>query len=145
VDLAVSNPYNGRQGENKMNTQTNRSNLFHILNANAMFSFTSGLFFLLARKPLGVFLGASSTVMTILAVMLFGYAALLAFNTQRPTINRGFTLFTVIGDSAWVLASILLIVLPIFNFTTDAKWAIGITAICVDIFATLQFLEWRKM
>ena len=128
-----------------MNTQTNRSNLFHLLNANAMFSFTSGLFFLLARKPLGEFLGASPAVMTILAVMLFGYAILLAFSTQRPIINRGFTLFTVIGDSVWVLASILLIVLPIFNFTSDAKWAIGITAICVDIFATLQFLEWRRM
>ena len=135
----------GGKETNKMNTQTNRSNLFHILNANAMFSFTCGLFFLLARKPLGEFLGASSAVMTILAAGLFGYAVLLALNTRRPTINRGFTLFTVIGDSAWVLASILLIILPIFNFSSDAKWAIGITAICVDIFATLQFLEWRRM
>ena len=145
VDLAVSNPYNGRQGENKMNTQTNQSNLFHILNANAMFSFTSGLFFVLARRPLGEFLGASSTVMMTLAVVMFGYAALIAFNTQRNSISHGFKLLTVIGDSAWVLASILLIVLPIFTFTSDAKWAIGITAICVDIFATIQFLEWRKL
>ena len=128
-----------------MNTQTNQSNLLHILNANAMFSFTSGLIFILAKKPLGEFLGASPSLMTILAIVMFGYAALIAFNTQRPTIKRGFTLFTVIGDSAWVLASILLLVLPAFNFTADAKWAIGITAICVDIFATIQFLEWRKM
>jgi hypothetical protein len=124
---------------------TNQSNLFHILNANAMFSFTSGLFFVLARKPLGEFLGASPIVMIDLAVVMFGYAALIAFNTQRPTISRGFTLFTVIGDSAWVLASILLLVTPWFTFSGDAKWAIGVTAICVDIFATIQFLEWRKM
>jgi len=143
--MAVSNPYNGQQGENKMNTQNNQSNLLHILNANAMFSFTSGLFFILARNPLGEFLGASSTLMTILAVVMFFYAGLIAFNTQRGEIKRGFTLFTVIGDSAWVLASILLLVLSAFNFTADAKWAIGITAICVDIFATIQFLEWRKM
>ena len=128
-----------------MNTQNNQSNLLHILNANAMFSFTSGLFFILARNPLGEFLGASSTLMTILAVVMFFYAGLIAFNTQRGEIKRGFTLFTVIGDSAWVLASILLLVLSAFNFTADAKWAIGITAICVDIFATIQFLEWRKM
>lgn len=127
-----------------MNTTYNPFNLHHILNANAMFSFTSGLFFVLARNPLGEFLGASPIVMIDLAVVMFGYAALIAFNTQRAEINRGFTLFTVLGDSAWVLASILLLVLPIFNFTSDAKWAIGITAICVDIFATLQFLEWRK-
>jgi len=128
-----------------MNTQNNQSNLRHILNANAMFSFTSGLFFILARKPLGEFLEASTNIMYMLAVVMFGYAVLIAFNTQRAEISRGFTLFTVIGDSAWVLGSVLLLVLPFFNFTTDAKWAIGITAICVDIFATLQFLQWRKM
>jgi len=127
-----------------MNTTYNPFNLHHILNANAMFSFTSGLFFVLARNPLGEFLGASPIVMIDLAVVMFLYAALIAFNTQRAEISRSFTLFTVIGDSVWVLASVLLLILPIFNFTADAKWAIGITAICVDIFATIQFLEWRK-
>lgn len=129
-----------------MNTQTKSTNLHHILNANAMFSFTSGLFFLLAGKPLAAFLGASSLVMNILTIVMFSYAALIAFNIQRAaTISRGFTLFTAVGDSAWVLASVLLLVLPVFSFTTEAKWAIGVTAIFVDVFATIQFLEWRKM
>jgi hypothetical protein len=129
----------------KMNIQLDQSNLRHILNANAMFSFSSGLFFLLASKPLAGFLGASPMTMYILSIILFGYAVLIAFNTYRTTISRGFALFTVLGDSAWVIASILLLVLPFFRFSTDAKWAIGITAVCVDIFATLQFLEWHKM
>ena len=129
-----------------MNAKNKPFDLYHILNANAMFSFTSGLILLLARKPLGEFLGASPLVLGIVMAILFGYAALIAFNTQlRPKISRGFTLFTVVGDSGWVPASILLLVLPIFNFSTDAKWAIGVIAIFVDIFATLQFLEWRKM
>lgn len=128
-----------------MNTQTNQSNLRHILNANAMFSATSGLIFFLAAKPLAEFLGTIPAVMYVLTIIMFGYAALIAFNTYRPTISREFILFTVIGDSAWVFLSILLLVMPWLTFTSDAKWAIGITAICVDIFATLQFLEWRKM
>ena len=128
-----------------MNTQINQSNLRHILNANAMFSTTSGLIFVLAAKPLAGFLGITPLVLYILAIIMFGYAALIAFNTYSPAISREFTLFTVIGDSAWVLASILLLVAPWFAFSSDAKWAIGITAICVDIFATLQFLEWRRM
>ena len=129
-----------------MNTQiTTQSTLHRVLEANAVFSATSGLFFLVASKPLGEFLGASPLVMNILAIVMFGYAALITFNTSRPVISRSFTLFTVIGDSAWVLGSILLLILPLFNFTADAKWAIGITAICVDVFATLQFLQWRKM
>ena len=128
-----------------MNTQTDQSNLRHILNANAMFSATSGLIFFLAAKPLAEFLGTTPLVLYGLAIVMFGYATLIAFNTYRPSIRREFTLFTIIGDSAWVLLSILLLLMPGFHFTPDAKWAIGITAICVDIFATIQFLEWRKM
>jgi hypothetical protein len=136
----------GGKGDTKMNAQTTiQSTLRRVLEANAVFSATSGLFFLIAAKPLGEFLGVSSLMMVILTIVMFGYAALITFNTSRPVISRSFTLFTVIGDSAWVLASILLLVLPLSNFTTDAKWAIGLTAVCVDIFATLQFLEWRKM
>ncbi|MBI5032863.1 MAG: hypothetical protein HZB51_20265 [Chloroflexi bacterium] len=128
-----------------MNVQTSQSTLRRVLNANAVFSATSGLFFVLAAKPLGEFLNTPPLVMTVMTIILFGYAALIVFNTSRPTISRGFALFTVIGDSTWVLLSILLLVLPIVNFSVDAKWAIGITAICVDVFVTLQFLEWRKM
>jgi NADH:ubiquinone oxidoreductase subunit 6 (subunit J) len=135
----------GGKGENQMNIQTNQSNLRHLLNANAMFSATSGLFFFLAARPIAGFLNATPAILYILAVVMFGYAVLIAFNTHRPEISPEFTLFTVIGDSAWVLLSILLLLAPGFNFTPEAKWAIGITAVCVDIFATLQFLEWRKM
>ncbi len=119
-----------------------QTTLHNILLANAVFCFTSGIFFLVARKPLGEFLGTSPLVMTIL---MFGYAVLITLNSSRLTISRRFTLFTVIGDSTWVLASILLLTLPIFHFTPETKWAIGITAICMDLFATLQFLEWGKM
>lgn len=128
-----------------MNTHNPQYTLRRALDANAVFSATIGLFFFVAAKPLAEFLGASQLVITILAFVLFGYASLIAFNTSRPVISRGFALFTVFGDSAWVLASILLLATGLFPFTSDAKWAIGITAICVDIFATLQFLEWRKM
>jgi hypothetical protein len=133
----------GGKGENQMNIQNDQSNLRRILNANAVFSATSGLFFLLAARPLAGFLSTTPQVLSLLAIVMFGYAALLAFHTSRSIIRREFALFTVIGDTAWVLLSILLLLTPWFN--TDAKWAIGITAICVDIFATLQFLEWRKM
>lgn len=126
-----------------MNIQTNQSNLRRVLNANAIFSATCGLFFLLAARPLAEFLSTTPLIMYLLTVVMFGYAALLAFNASRPVVSREFTLFAVTGDTAWVLLSILLLLTP--WFTAEAKWAIGVTAICVDIFATLQFLEWRKM
>ena len=128
-----------------MQTQNNPSGLRRILEANAVFSATSGLFFLVAARPLAAFLGADPLVLWALTVVLFGYAALLWFRSSRPAIKRSFVLLTVVGDTAWVLLSILLLVTGVFPFTGDAKWAIGITAVCVDLFATLQFLEWRKM
>ncbi|MEW5938910.1 MAG: hypothetical protein AB1750_04555 [Chloroflexota bacterium] len=127
-----------------MNTRDPRSTLRRVLDANAVFSATSGLYFLLAAKPLGEFLGASPLVMAALAVVRFGYAALVALGASRANVSRGFVLFTVLADSTWLLGSVLMLVLPLFHFTTDAKWAIGVTAICMDAFATLQFLEWRK-
>ena len=120
-------------------------NLSRLLVSNGTFCFTSGIILTLAAKPLSDFLGTLPIVMSILGIGLILYGAFVTYMATRSIITKGFTLFTILADSAWVLLSILLLVLPAFNFTTDAKWAIGITAICVDTFATLQFLEWRKM
>jgi hypothetical protein len=125
-----------------MNDQLNLSRL---LVSNGTFCFTSGIIFTLAAEPLAGFLNTLPIVMTVLGVGLILYGAFITFMATRPVITRRFTLFTILADSAWVLLNILLLVLPIFTFTAQAKWAIGITAICVDAFATLQFLVWRKM
>jgi hypothetical protein len=125
-----------------MNDQLNLSRL---LVSNGTFCFTSGVIFTLAVEPLAGFLNTLPIVMTVLGVGLILYGAFITFMATRPVITRRFTLFTILADSAWVLLNILLLVLPIFTFTAEAKWAIGITAICVDAFATLQFLVWRKM
>ena len=123
----------------------NQVDLSRLLVSNGTFCFTSGIIFTLAADPLAGFLSTLPIVMTLLGSGLILYGAFITFMATRPVITRRFTLFTIIADSAWVLLSILLLVLPVFTFTTQAKWAIGITAICVDTFATLQYLEWRKL
>jgi len=125
-----------------MSTQFNLSRL---LVANGTFCFTSGIIFSVASKPLANFLNIAPLFMSILGIALIVYGGFVTFMATRSAISRGFTLFIVVADSAWVLLSILLLTLPFFNFNAEAKWAIGITAICVDAFATLQFIEWRKM
>ena len=120
-------------------------NLSRILLANGVFCSTSGLIFTLAANPLAGFLNTLPLAMTILGLGLLLYGMFIIYMSVRPVITKGFTLFTVIADSAWVLFSVLLLTLPIFNFTADAKWAIGVVAVVVDVFATLQFMEWRKM
>lgn len=123
----------------------NQLNLSRILLANGVFCSTSGLIFTLAANPLAGFLNTLPLVMTILGIGLLLYGIFIVHISMRPTITKSFTLFTVFADSAWVLFSVLLLILPIFNFAADAKWAIGVVAVVVDVFATLQFMEWRKM
>jgi len=123
----------------------NQLNLSRILLANGVFCSTSGLIFTLAANPLAGFLNTVPLVITILGMGLLLYGMFIMYMSTRPVITRGFTLFAVVADSAWVLLSVLLLILPIFNFAADAKWAIGIVAVVVDVFATLQFMEWRKM
>ena len=123
----------------------NQFSLSRLLVSNGTFCFTNGVIFTLAANPLADFLDTLPIMMRILGIGLILYGAFVTYMATRQIIPKGFTLFTILADSAWVLLSILLLVLPIFNFTTETKWAIGITAICVDTFATLQFLEWRKM
>jgi hypothetical protein len=142
VDLAVSELLQWGKGEINMNNQLN---INRIVFANGIFCSTSGLIFTLAANPLAGFLNTLPLVMTVLGLGLLFYGMFIIYMSLRPVITKGFTLFAVLADSAWVLLSVLLLVLPIFNFAVAAKWAIGIVAVVVDVFATLQFMEWRKM
>lgn len=117
-----------------------------ILYGNAIFSGVSGLLFIIASQPIARFLGINTPLaILMLGIGLVGYAALLYINASRTEISRSSVLFAVVADSVWVLLSIILLLTNWIPFSMAGKWAIGIVAVIVDIFATLQFFEWRKM
>ena len=118
-----------------------------ILFGNALFSGVSGLLFTFASAPVMRYLGLDNAAIVILflGIGLMGYAALIYTSASRTEISPSFVLFAVIGDSTWVLLSILLLLTTWVPFSVEGKWAVGIIAAIVDVFATLQFLEWRKM
>lgn len=129
-----------------MNTSMNQTLIRRILYGNAIFSGLSGLLFIVAASPIANFIWLdASLVIFVLGLALVGYAVLIYMNASRAEISRSFVLFAIIGDSSWVLLSILLLVTGWVSFSMEGKWAVGILAVIVDIFATLQFLEWRKM
>lgn len=117
-----------------------------ILYGNAIFSGVSGLLLILASRPIAAFLGLDMPLpILILGIGLVGYAALIYINASRAEISRSFVLFAVVCDSIWVLLSIILLLTDWVPFSVAGKWAVGIVAAIVDVFATLQFFEWRKM
>lgn len=134
------------QKEKPMDAIRNSSPIRSILYANAIFSGVSGLLFIIASQPIARFLGINMPLaILMLGVGLVGYAALLYLNASRPEISRSFVLFAVVADSVWVLLSIILLLTNWLPLTASGRWAIGIVAAMVDVFATLQFFEWRKM
>lgn len=130
-----------------MIASANQTSIRRILFGNVIFSGVSGLLFTFASASVAHYLGIenASFVILLIGLGLVGYAALIYVNASRTEIPRAFVLFAVIGDSTWVLLSILLLLTTWVPFTVEGKWAVGIIAAIVDIFATLQFLEWRKM
>jgi hypothetical protein len=129
-----------------MSAQTNSTTIRRILYGNAIFSGVSGLLFAIASNPIAKFIGVDAPlVLLVIGVGLAGYAALIYANASRAEISRSFVLTAVISDSAWVLLSILLLVTGWVSFSVEGKWAVGIIAVIVDVFATVQFIEWRKM
>ncbi|HEX9385240.1 MAG TPA: hypothetical protein VF918_02895 [Anaerolineales bacterium] len=129
-----------------MKTSVNQTVIRRILYGNALFSGVSGLLFIFASSPIAEFIGLdSSLAILIIGIGLAGYAALIYANASRAEIYSSFVLFAVIGDSTWVLLSIVLLLTGWVTFSVEGKWAVGIIAAMVDVFATLQLIEWRKM
>ena len=129
-----------------MNTSPNQTIIRRILYGNAIFSGVSGLLFILASNVIANFIGLeSSPVILVIGIGLAGYAVLIYVNASRKEISRSFVLTAVISDSVWVLLSILLLTTGWVQFSVDGKWTVGLIAMLVDVFATLQFIEWRKM
>ncbi|RJP55800.1 MAG: hypothetical protein C4557_00850 [Anaerolineaceae bacterium] len=128
-----------------MNTN-NQTAIRRILLGNAIFSGVSGLLFTFASASVARFLGIDASIIILLiGIGLAGYAFLLYQNASRSEISKAFVLTAVVLDSIWVLLSIILLITNWVPFATEGKWAVGIVAAIVDVFATLQFIEWRRM
>lgn len=110
------------------------------LQGNSIFSGICGAAFLIGAGPITTFLGLSTPVILLVlgpiilvtAVVLFRVAASPALGSKT-----GF-LFAFI-DAAWVVVSILLLLTNWVPFTIGGKWAVGLIAVIVGIFACLEF------
>jgi hypothetical protein len=124
----------------------NQTLIRRILYGNAIFSGMSGLLSIVASRPIANFIGLdASLAIFVIGIGLVGYAALIYMNASRAEISRSFVFAAFIGDSIWVLLSIILLITGWVPFSVEGNWAVGIIALIVDIFATLELIEWRKM
>jgi len=148
VAMAVSNAYDGGYIKTKETLMsTNNSTLFkNALYGNSIFSFTSGLAFLLFSKAIASFLGLSAFwIILVLGAGLILYGWQIYINAKAEPINTSFAQFAIYADLVWVLGSAILIFTNLVAFTTPGKWAIAIIADIVLVFAILQYVGLRKI
>jgi hypothetical protein len=127
-------------------TQDKARLLRSALLGNSIFSFLSGLDFVLFSRPVATFLGVSSpTAILILGILLIAFAYVVFTQARNPSPDRSFTKVVIAADVLWVLGSAVLIFSDLMFFTTSGKWAIAIIADIVLFFAILQYAGLRRM
>lgn len=126
--------------------QNSKSTLLRrTLQADAIFSALSGLVMLAGGGPLAAFAGLETPlILLVVGAGCLLYAASIFYNIRQPIINPAFAWFTIIGNAAWVLTS-LVILFAGLPLTTPGWWAIALAADIVAVFAALQYLGLRRI
>ncbi|MGQ0603456.1 MAG: hypothetical protein ACT4QE_17385, partial [Anaerolineales bacterium] len=121
---------------------------------NVIFSAATGLACVLGAWPLTTLMGLppmalgglpSPFILIVLGLGLIGYAALLYRIARRQPIARTEALIAVAADTAWVVASWVLLLSGWVPFTQAGWWLTAIIADIVALFAIVQFIGVRQM
>jgi hypothetical protein len=127
-------------------SKSNSSLLRNALYGNSIFSFVSGVIFLLFSKAMAGFLGLSASwIILVLGLGLIAYGVEIYLAARSEPVNRDIAKFAVYADLAWVLGSAVLIFANLVPFTDAGKWAIVIIADIVLVFAILQYVGLRRI
>ena len=119
-----------RKAEKKLRT---------VLKGNALFSLASGLSLLLFSKRLGAIMNVQNAdVLHYIGIALLIFVALLLYNAFKSKINKTLIKSIIVQDWAWVLGSLVLLVLNPFQISTTGNILIALVALIVMSFAMLQ-------
>lgn len=115
------------------------------LTANAAFSGLAGVATVVLAGQLSTPLGVPTVVLVVVGLGLLPWTALLWRARSRPTLRRPEALVAIAGDTAWVVASVVVVALSPGGLTPLGHWVIGVVALGVADFAALQVLGLRRL
>jgi hypothetical protein len=116
-----------------------------VLRANGVFSVLVGAASAAACKPIARFLGPDiALALLIVGLATFLYAVYLLWVLSRPAVRQRLLVTIGIADAAWVVVSVILLLLPGIPFTVGGRWVLGVLALVVADFAAVEFYAlWR--
>jgi hypothetical protein len=109
------------------------------LQGNSIFSGISGTAFTIGAGPITTFLGLSTPIILLVLGLVILVTAVLLYRAAASAIGAKLGLFFALIDAAWVVVSVLLLLAGWVPFTAGGKLAVGLIAVIVAVFASLEF------
>ena len=120
--------------------------LRNVLKANALFSLLSGTIMLLFGKTLAEWMNISNAlVLTIIGIGLILFGVYVYYNSAKAKISVNEVKVIIIQDWIWVIGSLIIIMLQLFNINFQGFVLIGIIALVVADFAFFQNYFLKRM
>lgn len=113
---------------------------------DGLFCTVSGVVFALGAEAISSFSGIvpSSLVLVLgLGLIIYGLGAFY-LATNQP-FDRRLPQTMLIGNVAWIVGSIILLIVNPFPMTTAGRWLVLIIADVVGVFAIWQYIGLRRM
>ena len=118
----------------------NSKSLIRTLKLNALFTSTSAILLIVFNRELMPLLSISvAWLLPVIGGLLLLYALDLFTTARKKETPLSKAYYFIIGDLAWVVASILLLTIYFEDFSSLGILLIDMVAIIVGIFGILQF------
>ena len=124
---------------------TARTLLRTALGLDAAVSGAMGLVLVLAAGPLAALLRIPEPLLRYVGLVLFPYAAWVAYVGTRPAVARGQATAVVAVNAVWAASSILLLVGALVSPTTLGVAFVVLQALVVFAFAEAQWIGLRRV
>ena len=106
----------------------------------------SGLILLAGAGPIASFLGLDGDAgPRLLGALLLPYAARLVWRAGRRPLTSRVVLSVALANSAWVVASVAILLAGTPGLAVAGRWALGLAAALVGLFAAAQLQTVRRM
>ena len=117
-----------------------------VLIANGAFSLISGLVLITVAHSIAKLMGiANDQVLVYVGIGLVVFAGTVLYAAFKNPLSKKQVWSIIIQDWAWVLASILVIVLQAWQLTSTGYWMIAVVALIVGDFAFFQMRWLRRL
>jgi hypothetical protein len=124
------------------NHTTMGGRLSRIIEANGRFSVVSGALLLAAAVVLDGWFDLPAAVIAVVGAALIPYGLMLRRSAALDPFDYRLAWLATIGDLTWVIAAIVLLVIP-NTMSATGKWTLAIVTLAVLEFAVLQLRELR--